>query len=174
VPVVRIKIAPQKDRMVQAIRRRGATMKTELTRALGAIVVALCLVSVGAHADDGDARMIEIEKALWAGWAQADIGPFERHATDEAVNVTPDGITVGKAELIKYIGSGTCKVAGYSLGDMRVVHPADNVALVVYSAEQDAACGDSRLAPRIYVTSVFLKTDGEWRSVAYSETPAGQ
>lgn len=148
-------------------------MKTELTRALGAFAVVMCLVGAAAHADDSDSTIIGIEKALWAGWAQADVAPFEKHLTDDTVNVITTGITVGKTDVIKDIGSGNCKVAGYSLGDMKVVHPADNVAILVYSADQDAVCDESRLASRIYVTSVFLNEDGQWRSAAYAETAAG-
>lgn len=149
-------------------------MKIKLTRALGVVAVAMCIASVGAQADDADARIIEIEKALWDGWAQADTGPFDKHVTDDTVNATPNGITVGKAALIKNIAAGTCKVAGYSLGDMRVVHPAENVALLVYSAEQDAVCDESRLAQHIHVTSVFVNKNGEWRVAAYTETPVRQ
>lgn len=149
-------------------------MKIELTRPLGAIAVVMCLVAVGVRADDGDARIMEIERALWAGWAQGDAGPFDMHVTDDAVNVVPAGITVGKAELIKWIESGSCNVAGYSVGDMQVVHPADNVAIAVYSADQDAVCDGSPLAAHIHVSSVYVKKDGEWRSAAYSEAPAAR
>lgn len=148
-------------------------MKAGWNEALAAIVVVMCLVGAGAQADDGDAKIIELEKSFWAAWAQGDVAPFEKYATDDTVNVTPNGITVGKADLIKNIGSGSCEAADYSLGDMTVVHPADNVAIVVYSADQDAVCDGARLAPHVHVTSVFVKRDGEWRSAAYAETPAG-
>ena len=149
-------------------------MKTEVTRALGAIAAVMCLVAVGAHADDSDATIMDIERALWAAWAQGDPGPFDMHVTDDAVNVVPSGITIGKAELIKWIESGSCDVAGYSVGDMQVVHPADNVAIVVYSADQDAVCDGAPLAAHIHVSSIYVKTDGGWMSAAYSETPAAQ
>ena len=148
-------------------------MKTKLTRTIGAVAVVMCLVAGGAHADDTDARIMEIEKSLWAAWAKADVGTFDKHLTVSTVNMTPGGITVGKSELIQDIGSGSCKVAGYSFGDMKVVHPAENVALLVYSADQDAVCGDAKLAAKIYVTSVYVFEDGEWKAAAYAETPVG-
>ncbi len=147
--------------------------KTQVARAMGAIVAMMCLFSGGALADDSDARIMEIEKALWAAWARTDVGPFEKHLTVSTVNMTPGGITVGKSELIEDIGSGTCKVAGYSLGDMKVIHPAANVALLVYSADQDAVCGGNKIPAKIYVTSVYVFEDGEWKAAAYGETQVG-
>lgn len=149
-------------------------MGTQRIRALVACVLLTCLVCGSAHAGDADASIMEIEKSLWAGWAKADTAPFENHMTDDAVNVTPDGITVGKAAVIEWVGSGTCEVAGYAIGDMTVVHPADDVAIVAYSAEQDAACDGVKVAERVYVTSLYLKHDGEWKSASYSETTAVQ
>ena len=149
-------------------------METQRIRALAAVTCLTCLVCTSAFAGDADVRIMEIEKALWAGWAKANTAPFEEHATDDVVNVVPDGITVGKAGLIEFMGSGVCAVAGYSLGDMTVVHPAEGVAILAYSAEQDAVCGGAKLAERIYVSSVYVKQDGEWKSASYSETPAVQ
>lgn len=139
---------------------------------LGAATAVLALLSGPAAAgDDGDARLVEIEKSLWAGWAAADTKPFEKHLAKDVVNMVSMGFTLGKESVLKMIGSSDCKVAGYDIGEVKVVRPAEKVALLTYSATQDAVCGDMRVPPRIHVTSVFVKKDGEWKNVAYTETP---
>jgi len=147
-------------------------MKTPLIRGLGAAAMLLLLSTGAARAAEGDAKLIDIEKSLWAAWAKGDTGPFEKHLTKDTVNVTSGGITVGKAELMKDIGSHACKVASYSIGDVQVLRPAEKVAILVYSADQDVTCGDNRLVPRVHVTSVYVKRDGAWKAAAYTEAAA--
>lgn len=147
-------------------------MKRAMLGTLSAATAVLALLSGAVLADDdGDARLIEIEKSLWAGWAASDTKAFEKHLAREAVNMVPMGFTFGKENMLKDIGSSDCKVAGYSIGDVRVVRPAEKVAVLAYSATQDAACGDYRLPSSVHVTSVYVKTDGEWKSATYAETP---
>jgi hypothetical protein len=77
-------------------------------------------------------------------------------------------------KLVKDIGSGECKVTGYSIGDVRVTRPTDKVAILTYSATQDAVCSDYRPPAKVHATSVYVKKDGEWKNAVYAETPAGQ
>ena len=146
-------------------------MKKHVTGAIGAVALAFSLASGAALASDGDANLVEIEKSLWAGWAAADTKPFEKHLAKDAVNMVSTGFTFGKEALLKAIGSSDCKVAGYEIGEVKVLRPADKVALLAYSATQDAVCGGQKVPPRIHVTSVFVKKDGEWKNAAYTETP---
>jgi len=148
-------------------------MKRMFSGALGAAVAMLALLSGSAMAgDDGDAKLVEIEKELWAGWAAADTKPFEKHLVKEVTNMISMGFTYGKEQMLKNIGSSDCKVAGYSVGDVRVSRPADKVAILTYSATQDAICGGQKAPSSIHVTSVFVKKDGEWKNAAYAETAA--
>ncbi len=149
-------------------------MNRHFSGTVGAVAVAFSLVSGAALANDGDAKLIEIEKSLWAGWAAADPKPFEKHVAKDGVNMVPFGFTFGKEALVKDIGSGECKVASYSIGDVRVTRPADKVAILTYSAIQDAVCGDYRPPAKVHATSVYVKKDGEWKNAVYAETPAGQ
>ena len=140
---------------------------------LAATATVLALVSGPVRAgEDGDAQLVDIEKALWAAWAKGDAGPFERHLTEDTVNVTPGGIVIGKAQMMQDVGSGACKVNGYTFGDIKVVRPADGVAILVYSATQDVVCGDYTPPASIRATSVYVKKGGNWMAAAYTETPA--
>ena len=150
-------------------------MNRRIPGTLGVLAIALAAISAPATAGDGgDAKLIEIEKSLWAGWAAADTKAFERHLVKDGINMVSMGFTFGKEQMLKDIGSSDCKVAGYSIGDVRVVRPADKVAILAYSATQDALCGDYKLPERVHVTSTYVKKDGEWKNASYAETPAAR
>jgi hypothetical protein len=142
---------------------------------LGAVAIALAAISAPVAAgDDGDAKLVEIEKSLWAGWAAADTKPFEKHLVKEVINMVSMGFTFGKEQMLKDIGSSDCKVAGYNIGDIKVIRPADKVAILAYSATQDAVCGDYRVPGSVHVTSTYVKKDGDWKNASYAETPAAR
>ena len=149
-------------------------MKRMISGTMGAVMIALAALSGPALAgDDGDAMLIQIEKSLWAGWAAGDPKAFEKHIVKDVVNMVSMGFTFGKEQVLKDIGSSDCKVAGYSIGDVKVVRPADKVAILAYSATQDAVCGDYQVPASVHVTSTYVKKDGEWKNASYAETPAG-
>ena len=150
-------------------------MKSSILGTLCATTVAFATLAAPATAgDDGDAKLIEIEKSLWAGWAAADTKAFEKHVVKDVVNMVSMGFTFGKEQVLKDIGSSDCKVAGYNIGDVRVVRPADKVAILAYSATQDAVCGEYRVPGSVHVTSTYVKKDGEWKNASYAETPAAR
>lgn len=148
--------------------------KTKLG-AVGATMLSALLATAPATAgDEGDAKLVEIEKSLWAGWAKADTRPFEQHLAKDGVNMVPMGFTLGKEAMLKAIAGSDCKVASYTIGEVKVVRPAEKVALLAYSATQDAVCGDYRPPSSIHVTSVYVKKDGDWKAASYAETPAAR
>jgi hypothetical protein len=126
------------------------------------------LAAGGAVADD--AALMAMEKGLWAAWASGDSAVFEEHLGNDAVMVTSAGTTLGKTQAIADLGM--CSVASYEVGEMTVLHPADNVAILVYSAAQDATCEGNALPAKVNSTSVWVEQDGHWVSVLYAEAPA--
>lgn len=146
-------------------------MKTSWCRAAVAAASGLLLAAGSAVADDAQIR--EIERSLWEGWAKNDMATFEKNLAPNVVNMTVGGLIVGKAELMEGFTAAPCDVKSYALGDMQVVRPAANVAIVVYTATQDASCsgGEYVPPPKVSVTSVFVEQGGQWLAASYSETP---
>lgn len=138
---------------------------------IGAAAMALCLVSGSAFASD-DAQLVSMEKSLWAAWAAHDAGPFDKHLTEDTVNLAGGTLMQGKAAVVKDIAAGGCKIVGYKIGDVKVAHPADNVAILVYTGTQDGTCGKHTLDKKIHATAVYVKKDGAWKEALYSEAPA--
>lgn len=147
-------------------------------RVLGALCASTALFSlvtgVALATDAMDADLVAIEKSLWQAWADADSAAFEKHLADVAVNMTPGGVTIGKADNVKMIADAGCKVNSFSFGEFTVLRPAQNVAFLVYSANQDAVCDGQVIPSRIYATSVYVKDGNTWKAAAYTEAPAAE
>ena len=135
---------------------------------VGMIVVAAAPV---AAQHDLAGALMTIEKSLWQGWADADGAPFEAHLTDGAVNITPGGLTAGKAALIGDITDGSCEVRSWELSSPAVHAVTDDVAIVTYQADQEATCDGHDVSGKLIVSAVYVNQGGEWKAASYQETP---
>ena len=144
--------------------RLFAVLVVSLSAALG-------LVAPLAAADD-DAALIAMERAFWEGWKTHDSAPFQEHLAEGTINTTAAGRDVGKAASVAMIASDRCKVNGYSLGEIAVHRFGEHTAILTYDATQDAVCNGAKLAEKVLVTSVWVKTDGKWQAASYQESPA--
>ena len=120
------------------------------------------------------ATLMERENALWKGWAEADVTPFEAHMHDGAIGLNPGGMSVGKAESIADITSGECTVRSWELGEATLHMLKEDVAIVTYTADQDATCGEHEIGGKANVASLWVRMDGDWKAAGYFEAPAGE
>lgn len=60
---------------------------------------------------------------------------------------------------------------GFAFQDAKVRQSSPDIALVSYTATQDAVCQGKKLPGKVYSTAVYVGKDGKWRSVSYQETP---
>jgi hypothetical protein len=130
-------------------------------------------VPVGAE-EDMAAMLMEREKELWKGWAEGDGTPFAAHLAENTINLTPGGMTVGKAQLIADITSGACEVRSWELGSPTLHRVTDDVMVITYEATQDASCGGATIPAKAHVASMWVQQDGEWKAMGYFESPAAE
>ena len=55
--------------------------------------------------------------------------------------------------------------------DARLRPLTPDFAVVSYTATQDVTCGGQKLPAKVYVTNIYAKQAGKWRSLSYQETP---
>jgi hypothetical protein len=122
--------------------------------------------------EDLQVKLVSIEESLWEGWKNKDAKPFEKSVADDSVNINVEGITSGKAKLIKDITTSDCDVRSFSLADVAVHRLGKNSAMLTCKAAQDATCKGQKVAAEVYVSAVYVNQDGTWKSVSYQETPA--
>ena len=59
----------------------------------------------------------------------------------------------------------------FEFADAKLRHPAPEVAILTYVATQDTSCGGQKLPKKVFVSSTFVKSGGEWVGFQYQETP---
>ncbi len=135
------------------------------------VVLSTALAAPGlAAADQHEAQLIEMERALWEAWKNADSAPFEQSLAGDATLILGDGAIYAKAQAVETIGSGSCKVAGYELSDFKVRSLGPEAASLVYNASQDAVCDGEPIPPKLVVSSTWAMSGGNWQNVLYQET----
>jgi uncharacterized protein (TIGR02246 family) len=138
------------------------------------ILASALVITPGIRAQDDAAKVLpEMEKALWAAWAKADLATFQQHLAENTVNIGSGGVDIGKAKVLEGMTAGACKVANYTLGEMTVSRVSDSTAVLTYTATQDATCRGQKLPAKVVVSAVWVKQGTQWRSALYHESPVG-
>jgi hypothetical protein len=127
-----------------------------------------------AQDNDLTMKLASIEKSLWEGWKNADGASFQKHLVDDAVDVGPWGIHVGKSTVIADITDGGCDVKGYSFADWQAHKVGESTAILTYSATQDAVCDGETIPTDIVVSSTYVMSGGTWKTASHQETPVAK
>ena len=138
------------------------------------VVILALLASATMAFAAGDAateqNLMQTEKGLWEGWKNHDTAPFKK-VMDDGVDVGAGGIRTGD-QLLKDMGSTQCTVTSYSLDTPTFKWIDKNTVLVVYRASQDAICGEQKLPPSVWASSLWVKKGGSWKAMFHQETGA--
>lgn len=122
--------------------------------------------------EDLKATLTGIEQSLWEAWKNADLDVFRANVAEDAVNNGANGVTVGRDQMLELMQQYPCDVESFALSDVQLHELSSSTAVLTYRAEQTANCGGEVLPSPVWVSSVYVNQDGQWRSVLYQETPA--
>jgi len=139
--------------------------------ALGTLFVLPHGAIVSAQDDDLQGKLVAIEKQLWEGWKNKDAKPFEENIATDTVAINAQGITSGKAQVIKDITGSDCDVKSFSLSDVKLRRLGKDAAMLTYKAKQDATCGGEKIPAEVVVSSTYVNESGTWRATSYHESP---
>lgn len=140
-----------------------------LTTAVMLILVITTVAAAGELKED----LVTLEKAGWKAWAKGDGEFFRKNLTEDHVQVVAGaGWVVGREAIATEIAKGACEVKSYDFHDIKLRHLAKDVAILSYTATQDASCEGNQMPAKVYATSVYVKKDGKWLAANYQETPA--
>jgi uncharacterized protein (TIGR02246 family) len=129
-------------------------------------------VSPAAAQDDMETAIVEVERSLWNAWKAGDFDAFRRSMAENAVNTGPMGVMAGRDAMVDYMEAHPCEVESFALSDFQVHPLTGDAAILTYRAEQSAVCDGEALPGRVWVSSVYVNENGEWKAAAYHETPA--
>ncbi len=145
-------------------------MRTSI--ALGAVSLILLSSSPLHAAGDLKEHLLKRDQAMWTAWGKADGKAFERGLTKDAVQIVAgSGVLVGRDAIVASVSEGGCELKSFEFTDAKVRRLAPNVAVLSYTATQDAVCGDMKLPPKVQSTSIYVRKKGQWMSASYQETP---
>ena len=125
-----------------------------------ALLLALAVVSPSMAADLKE-EIVAAEKRAWKAYADHDVKAYSDSRTDDAVEVLADGgVLTGKQEILADLKSTTCKVKSFDIANTKVRQLSPDIAILTYSLTQDVTCGATKLAPKAFATSIYVR---QWR-----------
>jgi uncharacterized protein (TIGR02246 family) len=124
-----------------------------------------------AMADDLRDELIAKEKIGWMAWASRDGEAAGALMTEDAVHVVAGAsVETGRDKIMAGINGNSCKMKSFEFADVKVRQLSPDIAILTYTATQDATCQGQRLPEAVYSTVVYVQQAGEWRWTSYQET----
>lgn len=127
-----------------------------------------------AMAADLKDELMAMEKTAWTAYAARDGQAFRDLVAEDAVQAVGGvSVTVGRDKIMAGVSSNSCETKSFEFHDARVRQLTPEFAVISYTATQDVTCGGQKLPAKVYVTNIYAKQGGKWRSLSYQETPIG-
>jgi Domain of unknown function (DUF4440) len=149
-------------------------MKSKVLAVLIPALLTLVPGQTRAGKDESIARLkehlVNLETQSWEAWKKRDGRFFAGFLSEDHVEVGFFG-PVGKAAVVQGVGSPSCVVERYTIGDFRLTLLEDDVAALTYRADQSTTCNEWRVPSPAWVTSLYLKRHGRWENALYQQTP---
>lgn len=120
-------------------------------------------------------RQGEIEKLERAFWDSMIAGKPEVATgmlTEPAVMVSGHGANkFDHAAYTRMAKDDRYKLVDYSISDLDVIFPRDDVAVVTYRVDQRMEMQGKPVQMNVYDTSTWVKVEGDWRCAMHTESP---
>jgi hypothetical protein len=120
-------------------------------------------------------RQNEIEKLERAFWESIVAGKPEVATgmlTEPAVMVSGHGANkFDHAAYTRMAKDDRYRLVDYSISDMDVIFPRDDVAVATYQVDQRMEMQGRPVQMNVYDSSTWVKVDGDWRCVMHTESP---
>lgn len=114
----------------------------------------------------------KLERAFWKSIVDGKPEVATGMLTEPAVIVSGHGVTkFDHAAYTRMARDEQHKLLDYTISDMDVVFPRDDVAVASYRVHQKVDVRGKAELMDVYDTSTWLRTDGGWRCVMHTESP---
>ena len=139
--------------------------------AIAAAVVATPMTSQAKSGASVEETLVAREKQSWDAWQKKDVAFWQRHLSDDHVEMDGPGGPQDRNFVMSGIANRTCAVTTYNLDKFTFRQLGRDAAMLVYHAAQEFACGDKRIPNVGWVTSVYQRRDGRWQNVLFEHMP---
>lgn len=114
-----------------------------------------------------------LEKAFWDSMIDRKPEIATDMLTEPAVMVSGHGANkFDHAAYTKMAKNDKYKLVDYTMSDMDVIFPRDDVAVACYRVVQNMEMQGKPTRMDVYDTSTWVKIGGNWRCVMHTESPA--
>ena len=116
-----------------------------------------------------------LENAFWESMIAGKPEVATRMLTEPAVMVSAQGANkFDHAAYTRMARDDRFRLTDYTISDMDVLFPRDDVAVATYHVDQKMEMQGKPVQMKVYDTSTWVKVDGHWRCVLHTESPADQ
>lgn len=118
------------------------------------------------------AEIERLEKAFWKSIVDGQPETATELLTEPALMISGHGVNkFDHAAYTKMATSDRMKLIDYSLSDMDVLFPTDDVAIATYRATQKVQADGRTMQMEVYDSSTWIKVDAQWQCVMHTESP---
>ncbi len=144
-------------------------MKKSLLLSLALLVIASAGYCQMADTTDIAKAITDKEKEVYETIKSGDMTAFEMYLADDFVGVSSSGI-MDRAKEVEYITD--LKMDSYELSDVKVIEPADGVAMIHYTLNASGMYQNEKFSGEYFATSTWVEKDGEWKAIMHTEAEA--
>lgn len=125
--------------------------------------------------EDTAQHLIELEKKFWQSMVKEDTDTALSLLDQHALMVSSHGsMKFDHAQYRQMAQQGAMVLKDFKLGDIDVLQPTDDMAVLTYRVKQSMAARGSHdpgATQEMVDSSTWVRKDGQWQCVAHTETP---
>ena len=115
----------------------------------------------------------QLEKAFWKSLVDRDADAATAMLAPQALMVSSHGtMRFDPAQYAKMLEDPKHGLLDYTLSDMDVLFPSEDVAIATYKANQTMAMDGKELTQDVVDSSTWVRMGGTWKCVAHTESEA--
>lgn len=116
-----------------------------------------------------------LERAFWDSMVAGKPEVATGMLTEPAIMVSGHGATkFDHAAYTRMARDDRYKLVDYTITNMDVVFPRDDVAVATYQVDQRMEMQGKPQQMNVYDTSTWVKVDGQWRCAMHTESPVAE
>jgi ketosteroid isomerase-like protein len=113
----------------------------------------------------------KLEHAFWKSLVDRDADAATGMLAPQALMVSSHGtLRFDPPQYAKMLADPKHGLLDFTLSDMEVLFPTDEVAIATYRAKQKMAMDGKNLDQDVIDSSTWVKVDGAWKCVAHTES----
>ena len=115
----------------------------------------------------------KLEHAFWNSLVDKDADAATAMLAPQALMVSSHGtLRFDPPQYAKMLADPKHGLLDFTLSDMEVLFPTDDVAIATYRAKQKMQMDGKKLDQDVVDSSTWVKVDGAWKCVAHTESEA--